>query len=320
MDGRETPAIKGMINTSGEGLHNETYKWPEFSKRHGWSIELEISKLKDEGVEHQLNYRIAYATWMEIRKARGIIIQSLLNKNELKEENINEVVPTKLSQEETDRLVNLTTLAVMNNGDLFWKKDLKEDDPQVLLQAQILEVMRDYTNQIKDPDSYSRWGNAQVFDTFNDMLISFYKNGVSKSDNLGEHFRWMGPHPQLDGVSLQSIREKIGADPKIMVVLAAASSGALEAGIFASYMNNILKIPTSVDPIFFSKGRSGKEEVVFNRTMPNRKCIVIPMDDQVVGRGYSIQMAVNGARAKYGLGSLLFNRKAETNKGFIELS
>lgn len=134
----------------------------------------EIKELRENGIDYELNYKVAFGTWLEIRRARGAIMQTVLTPEELKESFIKERVKVKLTNNEIDRLANLTTLATVNNGFIFWTKDLASKNSLVGMQTKVLERMRAYTGQVVDQDSYSKFGNAQVLYTFNDFFIKFY--------------------------------------------------------------------------------------------------------------------------------------------------
>lgn len=280
---------------------NEQIQYDKISKRHKSLVENEIKEMKDQGVDYELNYKVAFATWMEIRRARGAITQTLLSPEQIKESLIKEETEKKLNNREIDLLANLTTLCTVNNGLIFWTQDLKSKRSLVAMQTRTLERMRNYTGHIVDQDSYSKWGNAQVLYTFNDFLLNYLKNGPPKSDNLGDHFaNHDKPHIFLDGISIKELKDRTEDQNRIVVFAAAASSGVLEAGIFAHYMNKVLKIPTTVDPVFFDNSFSDADVRVMNRWKPRQTPIVIPIDDRVLGTGYSPRMAKLGAREKYG--------------------
>jgi hypothetical protein len=280
-----------------------------FTERHQFIMTNEIEKMKNAGIDYELNYKVAFTTWAEIRRARGMIMQSVLSKEDLKREYVEQNVERKLNPDEIDRLCNLTTLATLNCGVLFWTRGLDQKNKLLEANTRVLEKMRELTGEVNDPDEYSRFGNAQVMYTFNDFLLSYYKTGTPKTDNLGEHFQAGGEsHTFLDGISISDLKNKAKDGRTIVVLTAAASSGVIEAGIFAHYMNTMLSIPTTVDPVFFTKGYE-KQKNIMNRVVPGQRVISIPMDDRLVGSGYSPKMAKEAAREKYGNENLIMSRR-----------
>ncbi len=282
-------------------------QYDQITDRHRSTMLNEIKELKDRGIDFELNYKVAFTTWLEIRRARGAIMQTVLSPEELAGNFIEERVDRKLSDDEIDRLANLTTLAAVNNGVIFWTRNLDRRSKLIEMQTMVLERMKNYTKQVVDQDSYSRYGNAQVMYTFNSFLIPYFENGAPQTDNLGEHFPFDGVHTFLEGISVHELRQKTEDKRKIVVLAAAASSGVLEAGIFAHYMNTELKIPTTVDPVFFNGGYKDVRVHVMNRVTPRQEALVIPLDDRVVGSGYSPRMAREGAKEKYGSHSLIMS-------------
>lgn len=291
-------------------------QYNEFPRRHKSIIEDEINEFKEKGINFSLNYHVAFTTWQEMRRARGMVVQSLANKERIEEEYryTNDKVEQKLSSNEIDRLCNLVTLASLNNGVLFWTKELKPDNKLLRMHTKVLENIREMSAQVQNPDKYSRFGNAQVMYTLSEWVINYFEQGVSKSDNLGDHFANCGkPHVFMDGISINSLKDEIKLNPsKIIVLAAAVSSGVLEAGIFAHYMSQKLKLPTTVDPVFFSKSHSGREPInVINSILPVQNRIVIPLDDRVYSKGFSASQSKEGAERKYGGNSLIVSKKMQ---------
>jgi hypothetical protein len=290
---------------SEEDAQQQQIQYEQFTDRHESTMVNEIKELKEAGVDFELNYKVAFTAWLEIRRARGAIMQSVLSPEQLEGEFVKERTERKLNDDEMDRLANLTTLAAVNNGVIFWTRNLDRKNQLIEMQTKILEKMREFTGEVEEPDSYSRFGNAQVMYTFNNFLIPYFKDGAPQTDNLGEHFPLHGPHTFLDGISVEQLRQETEDKRKIVVLAPAASSGVLEAGIFAHYMNTELKIPTTVDPVFFNKYH--EEAKVMNRTMPQQETVVIPLDDRILGSGYSPKMAREAAKEKYGSDSLVMS-------------
>jgi len=284
-------------------------KYEGFTARHELIMQNEIKKMKEEGVDFEFNYKVAFTTWLEIRRARGMIMQAILNNEDLERSYIKQRTGRKLTQDEIDRLCNLVTLATMNCGVLFWTRDLGKKNKLLEMHTTVLEKMRTLTGEVEDQDEYSRFGNAQVMYTFNSFLIPYFKQGAPQSDNLGDHFPFHGVHTFLDNISIEKLKKETEVGNTIVVLAAAASSGVLEAGIFAHYMSTELGIPTTVDPVFFSKGYEGIDARVMNRVMPRQKTVVIPLDDRVLGSGYSPRQAREAAKEKYDKRYLVMSRK-----------
>lgn len=283
-------------------------KYDKFSERHGSTFKHEITEMKEKGIDFELNYKVAFTTWQEIRRARGMIMQSLLSDEAISQSFVKERTERRLSQAEIDRLCNLVTLAAMNCGVLFWTRDLNKRNELLKMHTTVLEKMTALTGEVRDPDSYSKFGNAQVMYTFNGFLVPYFEKGPPKTDVLGEHFPFGGSgHTFLDDISISKLKKQTEKGNTIVVLAAAASSGVLEAGIFAHYMTAVLGIPTTVDPTFFTNSYGKNELRVMSRVMPNQKTIVIPMDDRILGSGYSPRQSKLAATEKYGKQQLVMS-------------
>lgn len=290
-----------------------------YTNQHGDLIQYKIDQLRKNGIEFELNYKVAFTTWMEIRRARGAIVQSISNQSDLEKSPITDKLDKKLTDDEIDRLCHLTSLASLSCGVLFWTRGLTKENKLLESHTAVLKKMRNLTGKIMDPDAYSRYGTAIVMSTFNTFLMSYFENGVPSSDNLGEHFRqgekrdFMGskPHILLDTISVSALKNKTADGNTIVVLAAAASSGVLEAGIFAHYMNTQLGIPTTVDPVFFAKGDKGAPTRIISSVLPHQNILVIPLDDRVLGTGYSPRQAREAAREKYGSSRLVMSPKMQ---------
>ena len=272
--------------------------YEDITERHESTLTHEIQELKDKGVDFELNYKVAFTTWLEIRRARGMIMQSTTNDETLKKCYIEERVETKLNNDQIDRLANLVTLSATNCGVLFWTRDLTERNRLLSVHTEVLKKMKAITGGVSDQDSYSAYGNAQVMYTFNSFLAPYFESGPPKSDNLGDHFPFVGPHPFLDRLSISKLRGLTREKGAIVIFAAAASSGVLEAGIFAHYMSTVLKIPTTVDPVFFLRWMD--HPPIMSSVKPHQEVVVIPFDDQILGSGFSPRMAREAATTKYG--------------------
>lgn len=293
-------------SNGGINFKSDTYKW-------GDDIEFKsvIKKMTENGVDFKERYKVSFKTLLEVRKARGAIMQSVLKESQLSEGFMRESVQRKLDRSEIDKLTNLTTLAVINNGMIFWCRKLNLSEPVVKMQEKVLTLMSSFTSHILNENSFSSYANPYVMSTPIEYLKRYQEEGVPKTDNLGEHFAWHSkPHIFLDKISIDDLRNKTLDQGRIVVLAAAASSGTLEAGIFAHYMNKELKIPTTVDPVFFNNHHSSSIRAgVMNSIMPRQPAIVIPLDDEILGSGYSPARTKQIAIEKYGDRSLVMSEK-----------
>lgn len=224
-----------------------------------------------------------------------------------------------VSPSDQTALITKARTVALTNGALFWKKEIKPGDPEKkLLDDKIWEI-GEITNALLAPEdrkknSGSRHGIDNVLTTFSGFVDRYHKTKAEgkeiESDNLGDHFakletydpekppRWR-PHQFLEGISIAELRKKASQNPEGTVVLvAAASSGLVEAGIIAHYMNEELHIPTTIDPVFITK--KTHKHGMRQGWVVDDPLAVIPIDDRDAFTGYSVVEAYFAAVDKYG--------------------
>ena len=276
-------------------------------------IRTELNLFESRNLHWEEQYHILYATWKEIRRARGAIIRSVLTEDELDRLHIPHSPTRYLDNEEIDRLTHITTLAAMTNGALFWTKDIQSQWRLRSLHRSTLERMASFTEHMNAYEEYSRYQSHTILNKFAEPVSKYFVSGIPPSDNLGIHyFCNKHTHRYLDGISIASLRKRVQEEQRIIVLAAAASSGVLQAGVIAHYMTHMLNIPTTVDPIFFQKGIGDTQKPhTMNSISPEQNVLIIPFDDQIAGTGFSSTMIFEAVHKKYGTESILLSDKWE---------
>lgn len=234
----------------------------------------EIIKIREKyGLDYRANNIMLQNAIEEIRRVRGIVVASFTTDPLVQAVAKIHPLPAneRLTLEDINPLFQHVAHFAEKIGKLYWDPQLtrniesgnvQKEDVETLFKEKGSIVKK--TAPIDDPNQYQQY-NIDITKTL-DYVFKWNQDTrpipeklSALGDDLGDHF---GQHRYLKGIDINQLRTFTDQSQENVIVLVAnASSGIIEAGIVAYYMNTFLHIPTVIDPIIFSKP-SGRSLVV----------------------------------------------------------
>ncbi|HAU65754.1 MAG: hypothetical protein UT30_C0009G0017 [Candidatus Uhrbacteria bacterium GW2011_GWF2_39_13] len=217
------------------------------------------------GLDYSANNIMLQNAIQDIRRVRGIVVASFITDPLVQAvEKIHPLpINERLALDDINPLFQHVAHFAEKIGGLYWDPQLTRNIESGNLQKEDMEPLfreKDSivkkTAPIEDPNLYQEYSNDIVSTLdyvfkWNQDTRPIPEKLLSLGNDLGDHF---GQHSYLKGIDINQLRTFTDqSQGNVIVLVANASSGIIEAGIVAYYMNTFLHIPTVIDPIIFSK-------------------------------------------------------------------
>ncbi len=267
-------------------IETQTYRKPESVECHilseqqkkyftkldikdSWKCDTILNKItsirEKYGLDYSANNIMLQNAIEEIRRVRGIVVASFTTDPLVQAVEKIHPLPAneRLTLDEINPLFQHVAHFAEKIGKLYWDPQLtrniesgnvQKEDVEPLFREKDSIVKK--TAPIEDPNPYKQYSNdiVRTLDyvfKWNQDARPIPEKLSALGNDLGDHF---GQHHYLKGIDINRLRTFTDQSQENVIVLVAnASSGIIEAGIVAYYMNTFLHIPTVIDPIIFNK-------------------------------------------------------------------